>query len=52
MTAVALSAALVAVVVAVTGFPLGVWTRPRRPPRHREDRQLLDLIRHERRNTR
>lgn len=45
-------AAYIALVVIAAGAPLGVWTRPRRRGRHRADRQLLRLIRHDRRTAR
>ncbi|MEU5608414.1 hypothetical protein AB0H03_06600 [Streptomyces sparsogenes] len=44
-------AAYVALVILTAGLPLGAWARPRRPGR-RADRQLLRLIRHERRTAR
>ncbi|MEU0808758.1 hypothetical protein [Streptomyces sp. NPDC005970] len=44
-------AAYVALVILTAGLPLGTWTRPRRA-RRRGDRQLLRLLRHERRTAR
>ncbi|WP_159073669.1 hypothetical protein [Streptomyces sp. RTd22] len=45
-------AAYMALVVTTTAVPLGSWVHTRRPSRCRDDRQLLALIHHNRRNAR
>ncbi|MFF5670295.1 hypothetical protein [Streptomyces hygroscopicus] len=44
--------AYIALVITATGLPLGIWSRPRHRGRHRADRQLLRLTRHDRRTAR